>query len=200
MLRRTTAVALLASLLLAACGSDGGGAAPSPTVAPTVAPTSAPGTSPATSACGLEGDTARKADGFPDRLSGLVGADVRYAVLDECTERFVVELQGTGSFPGWQAMYESDPVMGESEEPVEIAGKAILVATLGSWMTDMTGAGYDGPTDITAKGTRAIQQLKMIENFEGVTRWAIGLDTKRPFTVTVLDGPPRLVVDVAVSR
>jgi hypothetical protein len=35
------------------------------------------------------------------------------------------------------------------------------------------------------------------EDFEGVMAWVIGLDAQRPFTVTTLSSPPRVVVDVS---
>jgi hypothetical protein len=193
--RRTLLVSLATAVALVAC-SSGGQSGTTTTVAPTTTP-AAPSTSVG---CSLEGDTARDAENFPNTLSSLVGKDVRYAVLDACTERVVIELQGTGTFPGWQVMYEDAPTQGESDEPVDLAGDAALVATLGSWMTTMEGVGYEGPTDITATGTRAIKELRMIENFEGMTRWAIGLDTQRPFTVSVLPDPPRLVIDIAVPQ
>lgn len=39
----------------------------------------------------------------------------------------------------------------------------------------------------------------MLGSYESVTTWAIGVDQQRPFEVSVLDNPPRLVIDIASS-
>jgi hypothetical protein len=39
----------------------------------------------------------------------------------------------------------------------------------------------------------------MVEIFERMCAWAIGLDQPRPFTVATLTGPSRIVIDVATS-
>ncbi len=161
---------------------------------PTVS--TAPPTSTATTACGTVGDQQPKLDSFPNRLSPLFGKDIRTGD-NGCFDRVVIELQGTGDFPGWLVQYPTSPLtMGESENPVVIAGGAVLEVRVQSWMTTMEGQGYTGPTDITPTNVTTIKQLKLIENFEGTMGWAVGLDTKRNFAVSVLSGPPRLVIDI----
>ncbi|HET9666986.1 MAG TPA: hypothetical protein VFP09_09530, partial [Desertimonas sp.] len=49
---------------------------------------------PAATACGDLGDTAPVNDGFPNRLSSLVGTDIRTGG-HECFERVVLELGGS---------------------------------------------------------------------------------------------------------
>jgi hypothetical protein len=209
-LRLLLLAALLSSVVAAGCSSDGGSVEPAATTTSTgpagasttsgqtpasTKDTASPGTS---SGCSTEGDTQPKSDGFPDRMSALIGKDLRSAVYDECTERVVIELQGDGDFPGWQVAYPDGPVTaGESEDPVDLAGDAILEATVGSWMTTMEGTGYTGPTDIKPSGRQAVKEIKLVGNDEGVMRWAIGLDQERPFEVSVLPNPPRLVIDIA---
>ena len=63
----------------------------------------------------------------------------------------------------------------------------------------MDNEGYDGPSDIFPTNVAHILELRLVENFEGVTRWAIGVDRERPFVVTQLTDPPRLVIDVDTS-
>jgi len=133
------------------------------------------------------------------KLSGLVGKDIRTGA-HECFERTVIELQGSGEFPGWTVEYQPDPiVLGESNETAAIKGDATLVVRLGSWMQSMDNEGYDGPSDIFPTNVAHILELRLVENFEGVTRWAIGVDRERPFVVTQLTDPPRLVIDVDTS-
>ncbi len=135
--------------------------------------------------------------GFPGRLSGLIGSAVRTGA-HPCYERFVLELQGSGEFPGWWVRYEPGPLTDDPRgEPVDVAGSAYIVVTIESWMTNMEGEGYQGPTRITPTNVSHIEELVMLGNFESVTIWAIGLDRRRPFEVDVLESPPRLVIDIA---
>jgi hypothetical protein len=212
-----------AVLVLCGCGGDGSSLATTPasmlpvTAAPTTSAssstTSAPSTSeatppttagptipaPTTVACPTLTDTDVTSEGFPGRLSGLVGADVR-AGADACHERVVFELQGTGEFPGWRVRYQEPPVIDDPRgEPVEVAGSAFIVVTIESWMTNMDGEGYVGPTRITPTNVSHIKELVLLGNFESVTTWAIGVDQQRAFAVSTLASPPRLVIDLATS-
>ncbi len=150
-----------------------------------------------TIACPALTETDVMSDGFPGQLSGLVGADVRTGTR-ACSDRFVLELQGTGTFPGWHVGYEPGPLTDDPRgEPVDVAGAAFIVVTVESWMTNMDGDGYHGPTRITPTNVAHIDELVMLGNYESVTTWAIGVDQQRPFEVTTLDDPPRLVIDIA---
>jgi hypothetical protein len=134
---------------------------------------------------------------FPMTLSSLVGADIRTGRHD-CFDRVVVELGGTGELPGYRVAYADDPIrLSPSDLEVEIAGDATLVLSAGSWMTTMEGDGYDGPHQIVPDGPSAILELRLVENFEGMFAWAIGVDHSRPFRVSTLPDPPRIVVDIA---
>jgi hypothetical protein len=66
-------------------------------------------------------------------------------------------------------------------------------------MGDMEGNGYAGSRDIRPTNVRHILQLRQIENYEGLTGWAIGLDRAYPYRAYTLDGPPRLVIDLFVT-
>ncbi|MGE5209677.1 MAG: hypothetical protein ACM3MM_00340, partial [Acidobacteriota bacterium] len=59
------------------------------------------------------------------------------------------------------------------------------------------GEGYDGPDQIIPTNVEHIEELRLIENFEGMHQWAIGLDRERPFSVSTLSDPPRIVIDIA---
>lgn len=172
------------------------------TTASTVAPTT-PATTPppaTTVPCRALGDTSAKASSDPIAMSSMVGTDIR--VGDHaCFERVVIELAGSGDFPGWAAEYVDGPVsLGESDEKVEIAGDATLLVRMGMWMPTMEGDGYSGPTDISPTTVDHIAELRQTENWEGYSIWAIGLDDEYPFTVTVQHAPERLVIDFQVSE
>ena len=217
MKHHTTAIVAAVVMVLAACSSDqetAGSTTPSSTAPATSTTvtgsttTAAPATTarPTTTAvttttasCDPIGDTARKESADPLAMSSMVGSDIRTGGHD-CSERIVIELSGTGEFPGWWVEYVDDPVtLSPSDQTVEIAGDATLQVRLGVWMPDMEGNGYDGSTDITPTNVSHVLQLRQTENYEGVTIWSIGLDGERPFTVTVMDAPARLVIDISTA-
>lgn len=205
----------VALLLLAACSSDkatSGTTGPVDSTTVPVTTTILPATTAAdtttsttsttstttstTTPCTVSGDVSKKESSDPLAMSSLVGADIRTGT-HPCFERIVIELEGSGDFPGWWVEYVDDPVrLGESEEFVDITGNATLLVRMGMWMQDMEGNGYPGPSQVFPTNVSHILELRNTENWEGVTLWAIGLDSKRPFTVSVLTGPPRLVIDV----
>ena len=164
--------------------------------APTI---QAAGHHPEATGCGDLGDTGPVNDGFPNRLSSLVGTDIRTGG-HECFERVVLELGGTGELPGFQVQYEADPILDSPRgEPVEVAGDATLVLAVGVWMPDIEGNGYQGPREFVPTNVVNIKELQQIENFEGQNAWAIGLDRQRDFTVSTLTEPFRIVIDIALD-
>jgi hypothetical protein len=145
------------------------------------------------------GDTGGANDGFPGRMSTLVGADIRTGG-HECFERVVLELQGSGDLPGYQVQYVSDPVLeSPSGNPTDIAGDATLVLSFGAWMMNPDGSGYTGPTEFVPTNVTNIRELELIENFEGQSAWAIGLDQQRGFVVSTLSDPVRIVIDIELD-
>ena len=190
--------------LLAACSSDessSGGTITTGTTPTTPTTTQPVTTDPATTEpCSDRGDTDRKESDDPLLMSGMVGVDIRTGA-HECFERIVVEFAGEGNVPGWSVEYVDDPVrLEESDEFVEIDGDATLQVIARSWMPDMEGNGYDGPTQIFPANVEHILELRQTENFEGVTIWSIGLDAGYPFTVEVFDDPVRLVIGIDVEQ
>jgi hypothetical protein len=162
-------------------------------------PTQAAERQPAVAGCGDLGDTSPANDGFPNRLSSLVGVDIRTGA-HECFERVVLEFGGTGELPGYQVQYEGDPILDSpSGEPVDIAGDATMVVSVGAWMPDTEGNGYQGPREFVPTNVVNILELQQIENFEGMNAWAIGLDRQRDFTVSTLADPVRIVIDIALD-
>jgi len=165
--------------------------APSPTPAPTAS-------EPAE--CPDLGGVDAVDEGFPNRLSSLVGLEIRTGSHPPCFERIVIEFAGSGDLPGYRVEYRSDPIIDSPRgEPVEVAGDATLVISAGAWMPNPEGDGYDGPRELVPVNVQTIRELEQIENFEGMTSWAIGLDRERPFTVETLENPQRLVVDISLE-
>ncbi len=125
--------------------------------------------------------------------------DVRTG-LQPCSDRVTFEFRN-GVTPEYRIEYESGPFsFGESGMPVTIQGSAFLVVVFphasGFDLTDPAAtASYTGPESIIPTGLTHVAEVRRIEDFEAVLRWVIGLDTARPFTVGVLDGPPRVYLD-----
>ena len=183
-------------------------AAPPATTAPATTsvppqPTAPPGTEPPATDPADECETPVGRDtfndGYPNRMSGMVGSDIRTGA-HPCFERVVIELAGPGDVPGVRVEYVDDPVrLSPSDQAVEIDGDATLVISVAAWMPSMEGDGYAGPTDFSPTNVGHILELRQVENFEGMSAWAVGLDTERDFEVTFLDAPARIVVDIATE-
>jgi hypothetical protein len=200
------ALATGSGLLVGCDAGDGEEARTTTTTTSTgqIATSVAPGTSgtATSSPCGsLDGAADLRVD-YPNKMSSLVGKDVRTG-RRPCSERFVIELQPSGDpanaiFPGYWVRYATGPVtLNPKGEEITLRGDAVLLASMGSWMLNTENAGYKGSTHAFPTNVTSIREYRLTEDFEGQSTWAIGLDKVRNFRVTVLDGPPRLVIDVA---
>ncbi|MEI5583533.1 MULTISPECIES: AMIN-like domain-containing (lipo)protein [unclassified Agromyces] len=157
-------------------------------------------TEPDPAECPDPGGVDRVEDGFPGRLSTMVGLEVRTGGHPPCFERVVIEFAGSGELPGYRVEYRPDPIVDSPRgEPVDVAGDATLVLSAGAWMPNPEGCGYDGPRELVPTNVETILELEQIENFEGMTAWAIGLDRERDFTVAALEDPTRIVVDITLD-
>lgn len=115
-------------------------------------------------------------------------------------ERIVFEFQG--ELPGYEVRYlDSEPAEDGSGDAVDVRGSEFLSVRIhpasGYRMTD---DGYEtiytGPKRITGAGA-PILELVRTGDFEAQSTWTAGLDRQRPFVVSTLSSPPRIVVDVA---
>jgi len=214
---------VVGALLLAGCGGGDqttarhpgttttGSSTTPPTSTPTTASTGSASTAPpstaptTTSSCAPTGSSAEVRVDYPNRMGALVGNAVRTAA-HPCYERFVIELApadaATSAFPGYWVRVGSGSTatLNPQGQAVTIKGTAILLVSMGSPMTRTDGSGYQGSRDIFPTRLTAIQELRLIEDFEGQSTWAIGLDRVRNFAVSVFTSPPRLVVDIDTSR
>jgi hypothetical protein len=122
-----------------------------------------------------------------------------------CFERVVFELRPRATRPegppGYTVEYQPGPITEDpTDKPVPVKGSAFLVVRLDAMGFDLSRedapATYTGPPAVEVAGTTRVQQVRKAGDFEGVTTWVIGLDSKRPFRVTTEPSPTRLVVDV----
>jgi len=115
-------------------------------------------------------------------------------------DRLVFEFRN--GVPGYDVRYVDRPLRADgSGAPVAVRGGAILRIRMEPALdADLTQASaprtYTGPTRFEPS-TAAIVEVVRTGGFEAVLTWAAGIDGKRPFTVTRLENPSRIVIDVA---
>ncbi|WP_018298003.1 AMIN-like domain-containing (lipo)protein [Corynebacterium lubricantis] len=128
-------------------------------------------------------------------LAELVIKDVRVASHNGF-DRVVFEYEGTGS-PGYHAGYTDEPRQQASGYPVEVAGQAYLELMIHGTPMGMGDPNSQwvqpGPWDLKAGNIAGVSHGAV---FEGDTQVFIGLDKQRPYSVTILENPTRVVVDI----
>lgn len=213
--------AVLCSAVLAACGgkpSEAPGPVPLPSIAPT---TSAPPSStqlaipstettlPSTTAAPVAPVPAPATPAKPPPLPGAGTADVGISrsgtghlsavrVGDMGSyDRFVLEFKD--QVPGYAIGYRPLPAKADgSGEDIPLPGaKAMLMVTMRSasgYDSDKSTATYSGPNAVSGKSA-ILTQAKAAGDFEATLTWVVGLKAKVPFKVSIMSGPPRLVID-----
>jgi hypothetical protein len=115
-------------------------------------------------------------------------------------DRIVFEFAGS-TLPTVTATTVSPPLtLSPSDLPVAVAGSAFVQITMqGASGTDVTGTTtYLGPDRINAGGANVIELVRT-EDFEGVLTWVAGLRANGQVTVSQLQGPARIVVDIQAA-
>ena len=196
-MRRPAALLALPLLLTAACGGNDEPprstaastvASPSPQAEPTPEPEQP---SPTATADGSTAAQESDPEGGP-----LTVVEVR-AARQEGFDRVVLELAGREpGVPGYRVEYVDDPTRQGSGDPVDVAGDAVLQVLV-------DGAGYPFDTGqeeatepVLGADLEVVQGVELGAVFEGTYEAWVGLDARRPFTVSVLSDPARIVVDV----
>ena len=167
-------------------------AAARPSASATSVPTAAasPGSSPAT-AC------PRTTGGNASNQAQLVAVRVAH---QPGFDRVVFEFgQSTAPGPFGMPAYTietASSLSGPSGQPVTLMGNALFGARFGNASTQNPNGtpSYTGSNDLKPT-TALIKEVKIVEDFERVLRWGIGLDHLACPTMLELAGPFRLVVD-----
>jgi hypothetical protein len=112
-------------------------------------------------------------------------------------DRVVFEFQG--AVPEHHVRYVDQLVEDGSGAPVSVAGSADLeVVFQGANAHTAAGAPTVSPRRFSP-GLTAVKEVAQIGDFEAVVSYGIGLDRRRPLTVSTLSGPSRLVIDVSTA-
>jgi len=177
-----------------------GVASPTHTTAAAASPTPAPSPSPTPTANPTaSGPCAAVTGGTTGAQAQLVGLRIAHQTG---FDRIVFEF-GPSTAPGPFAMpsYRIEPASSftaVSGQPVTLAGNAFLSVRFqnASTVSPTTGQPtYPGPYDVQP-GTPLVREVKLVEDFERVLVWAVGLDHPACPTVSQLSGPLRLVLDL----
>lgn len=110
-------------------------------------------------------------------------------------DRVVFDLVGSGS-PGWITEFDAEPTHQTSAAPIDYEGSTALQVTL----TGITPIAEDGSTqplpDAAPVEGRVITEVVNGSIFEGHAQFVIGLEVNSPYSVSLLEDPQRVVVDV----
>lgn len=112
-------------------------------------------------------------------------------------DRVVFEFDG--KVPGYRVEYADEVTADGSGEPVQLDGTPLRVIIAPASGVDLSGETYEqvytGPNTIDGVGG-VVEQIKSASDFEGQLTWGIGVDERRPFVVSTLTNPTRLVIDI----
>ena len=112
-------------------------------------------------------------------------------------DRVVFEFRG--AVPEHQVRYVDQLVEDGSGNPVSVAGNADLeVVFQGANAHKADGTPSVGPRRFSP-GLTAVKEVAQTGDFEAVVSYGIGLDRRRPLTVSTLSGPSRLVIAVSAA-
>lgn len=112
-------------------------------------------------------------------------------------DRLVLDLTGTGQ-PGWNSRYVDDPRADGSGEPIDLDGVAYLQTTVKGviYPTETGAQEYVGARRFHPASADVIAEVVYGDVFEGQAEVYIGLRSKQPFRVFLLEDPTRIVVDI----
>ena len=192
-------IVLFTALLLAGCGGNDDEAAPGTTSTSEAAATTRTTGTTATESVQPASTDPVVASSASDEVALLTA--VR-AASHEGYDRVVFEFRNGA--PGYDVRYVERPVQADgSGEEVDVAGGAVLVVRMEPALdADLTQESaprtYLGPARFTPD-TSAVVEVVRTGGFEAVLTWAVGVDEERPFRVTRLEQPARIVLDVATG-
>lgn len=184
-------VALLVATALLFVGCSGTDDEPSTTATEGGADTT-------TAAPGLDGAATTPVSWTSSISETALLIDVR-AAAHPGFDRVVFEFEN--GVPGYRVGYAERPILADgSGDEVAVTGGAVLVVRMEPALdADLTVESapktYTGPTRF-APDAAVVSELVRTGGFEAVLAWAVGVDEERPFRVTRLENPARIVLDI----
>lgn len=130
---------------------------------------------------------------FGGALARLRTTDIRVGTHD-AYDRLVFEFAGDGT-PEFHAGYSDEPRQMASGYPVDVPGAAKFELTIhGTSLDQSSDAKYAGKFDL-GLASGAIVSVVNAGTFEADSQYFVGLNAQRPYKVSLLQNPTRLVVD-----
>jgi hypothetical protein len=154
-----------------------------PPAATTAPPTNSPGSTPSTACPPLTG-------GSPLGASRLVAMR---AAHNPGFDRLVFEFSGP-SVPEYRIELAST-FIAPSGQAVRVDGNAFFAVRLGGQAHNDAGQKSYPQADPFRVGLSVVREVKLVEDFEGVVRFGVGMERVVCPTVLTLLGPSRVVVD-----
>lgn len=156
-----------------------------PSATPTPAPTTSPGGTPPAACAPLAGGgtTTATATLHDIRVAHHPGYDRLVFEFDGAqVPRYRIEVAGSFQAP--------------SGLPVTVSGNAFFQVRFQGAAThyDTGGVSYAGPNPVDAN-LPILRQVKLVEDFEAVLRWGVGLERLACPSIQTMTGPARVVLD-----
>ncbi len=217
--RAAVVAASVATLLLAGCTSEQGSttvtSGTTNPVGSSASSSSGTATAPATSTIPAGEPTVTAvpsitADQQQSTPAPSPSGSLRAAVVKEIRtgrhagfDRVVIEFQGA---PGtWRTSYQNEVLEDPTGNKLPVQGNRFLVVVVqnatfdNAFQTDASvpHASYAGARAITPTGLGNVRQIVRAGDFEATLSLAVGLDKQTGVRVQRLDGPARLVIDIA---
>ena len=194
-MRRPIVIGMFILGIAPACANDGSQQRDAATPAATnVEQPSAPATTDSSSGDTFGGGTDPVNRERPP-IDPVVLSEVR-AAAQATFDRVVFEFQ-TAPLPGYRVAYAEAPASDcGTGEPVNVRGVSQLTVRLSPAQAH-TEQGAATVKELERHLTLPVlQELELSCDFEGEVTWVLGLSARRPYRVSELASPPRLVVDI----
>lgn len=165
-----------------------------PSASPTLAPTTEPTKSASPTACVTRIDAAIAPSDRLTKVAVEPGSGVDTIVFTFGPSTGIP----SGTDPTSELKPTSPPFsMAGSGAPVTVAGHRFIAVTFrGMAIADAQGnPSYTGPADIKPSAL-AVRELRLVDDFEGIVTWIVGVEGPGCVTVTRLTSPARVVVAV----
>lgn len=130
----------------------------------------------------------------PPAPAQLLVTDVRVGKHDGF-ERVVFELEGDGT-PGWFIDYTDQPTQQGSGNRIDYKGSTALNVNIDGTAYPFE-LGTEDPNLGTTAGTGGfVTEVISVGTFEGRSQFVIGMTEEHPYSVQILRGPTRVVIDI----
>ncbi len=197
---RLLAALPLAAALIFACGDDDDASDPTATSGAGTPATAAPSETPGATGTPFEGDTAPVTATAAPNLEPPLLQDVR-AASHEGYDRIVFEFEGDG-LPGYNVAYTTDAIACGSgmDRATELGDGTVPAAILRIQMQPAnahTEAGEATAPLELEPNLSTIRAALITCDFEADVTYHLALTAEQPFAVSVLEDPPRLIIDIA---